>query len=376
MKKWVCLSLIIIIFLSSCAKKDDLENSSVSGTLDSTSSGDSHESGQAITGSQVFPHEYNRKSESGKVIFSLSPEYPETVSDGKCIIPEVNGHLFTNSDQVYDLFVKDKPVQEMIEQQEEDDNFPSITYYILEDGSSVNTGGDLNYSSGSAKFYGNVRYYDNLGRFTGGGLDFASPEEAVNSAKETLTSFGISPDIFSFSTVALDHKTMQELEDEKTVDENVPGSNEKKNWTTDDDAYYIYAFQTEKGIPIFNEEMSFSHTFADYSPSNACIQGILATSGWVKLQTVSIYDLSWENEKETNLKPFEEIAKTVEEKYEMLLTDSRYEINRACFAIEVSLNASQKYEAIPIWYFEVVENDTNLRYVWVNAVTGEEIYLK
>ena len=60
----------------------------------------------------------------------------------------------------------------------------------------------------------------------------------------------------------------------------------------------------------------------------------------------------------------------------MILNDATYEVTRARFALEISLDERQHYQAIPIWYFEVTENDLTKSIVWVNAVTGKEIYLE
>lgn len=50
-------------------------------------------------------------------------------------------------------------------------------------------------------------------------------------------------------------------------------------------------------------------------------------------------------------------------------------MTRAKLAVRVYFDESQVYQAEPVWYFEVYDNNSNLEIVLFNAVTGEEIYL-
>ena len=42
--------------------------------------------------------------------------------------------------------------------------------------------------------------------------------------------------------------------------------------TSDDEAYFIYAYQENTGIPVFHELMSVAKQMADDSPDNAPVQ--------------------------------------------------------------------------------------------------------
>ena len=143
--------------------------------------------------------------------------------------------------------------------------------------------------------------------------------------------------------------------------------------TSDDEAYFIYAYQENTGIPVFHELMSVAKQMADDSPDNAPVQAIYSARGLEELSINYIYD--FKNEQNTvALKPFEEIASVVEAKYENLLNDSKYEITRAKLYERVHTGEDQKYAEEPIWYFEIVENN-NKTVMLVNAETGKEINL-
>ena len=79
---------------------------------------------------------------------------------------------------------------------------------------------------------------------------------------------------------------------------------------------------------------------------------------------------------QVTLKPFEDIAAVVEEKFENILNDADYEVTRAKFYERVYLDEKQKYKADPIWYFEVVENNISKSVTLINAETGKEIFLQ
>lgn len=326
----------------------------------------------------LIPNSYEKVSESGKVSFHLNPEYPESISNGACIVPDVRGRIYANTDAAYKMFVNDRTIDKIIDDDEESADKPKEVHFILQDGATVTYGRDVNYADvNKSKYYINTQYREDsqLCQFPNKELLFLSKEEGVEKIRGMLSDIGISPEIFHFSVVALDHETLKRIE-ESLLEEGLIETNQKKNdWSESDDAYYIYAYQEEKDITIFNENMSVIREFADDGPANAAFYALLTSEGIVNFQTSFVYDLDW-NQEAVELKPFEQIADTVEQKYEMILNDAVYEVTRARFALEISLDERQRYQAIPIWYFEVTENDVMKSIVWVNAVTGKEIYLQ
>ena len=83
--------------------------------------------------------------------------------------------------------------------------------------------------------------------------------------------------------------------------------------TSEDEAYFIYAYQENTGIPVFHELMSVAKQMSDDSPDNAPVQAIYSARGLESLTIDYIYN--FKNEQNTvALKPFDEIASVVEEK--------------------------------------------------------------
>ena len=113
---------------------------------------------------------------------------------------------------------------------------------------------------------------------------------------------------------------------------------------------------------------------SDDSPDNAPVQAIYSARGLESLTIDYIYN--FKNEQNTvALKPFDEIASVVEEKYDNILNDVNYEVTRAKLYERVYTGEDQKYAEEPIWYFEVMENGSNKTVMLVNAETGKEINL-
>ena len=113
---------------------------------------------------------------------------------------------------------------------------------------------------------------------------------------------------------------------------------------------------------------------SDDSPDNAPVQAIYSARGLESLTIDYIYN--FKNEQNTvTLKPFDEIASVVEEKYDNILNDVNYEVTRAKLYERVYTGEDQKYAEEPIWYFEVMENGSNKTVMLVNAETGKEINL-
>ena len=76
-----------------------------------------------------------------------------------------------------------------------------------------------------------------------------------------------------------------------------------------------------------------------------------------------------------SLKPFDEVASVVQDKFESILNDAVYEVTRAKFYTRVYLNEAQQYVAEPVWYFEVIENNSSKSLTLIHAETGKEIFL-
>lgn len=168
---------------------------------------------------------------------------------------------------------------------------------------------------------------------------------------------------------------MKNLEEQYLQEGRLTEEKRKESWSQEDDAYFIYGYQKYEDIPIFHEMMSIARSMAYDTPDNAPVQAIYSTRGIEILDISGVYEFE-KGEQQVLLKPFEDIAAVVEEKFENILNDAEYEVTRAKFYERVYLDEGQKYKADPIWYFEVVENNISKSVTLINAETGKEIFLQ
>lgn len=72
---------------------------------------------------------------------------------------------------------------------------------------------------------------------------------------------------------------MRELEEESIQDSYLKEEQRKESWSQEDDAYFIYAYQQNEGIPVFHEQMSIAKSMAFDTPDNAPLQAIYSARG-------------------------------------------------------------------------------------------------
>lgn len=192
--------------------------------------------------------------------------------------------------------------------------------------------------------------------------------------KQELTEIGFSEFEFRLESYPVNYKTMEKIEAERCTSEEEQAQ-KKEEWTQEDDAYVVYGFQTQDDLPVFHQWMSVFQSMAYDNIDNAVVSAVYSRRGIEQLRVEYVYYLEDTGETLT-LKKFEEIAGTVEAKFENILNESTYEVTRAKLFQMVRLNENQEYAAEPIWYFEVVEDGISKSVTLVDAVTGKEIVLK
>ena len=191
--------------------------------------------------------------------------------------------------------------------------------------------------------------------------------------KKDMNELGYDTENLSFQAIPLSVDAMKKLRDQE-LNNGLLEKGKTNEPTSEDEAYFIYAYQENTGIPVFHELMSVAKQMSDDSPDNAPVQAIYSARGLESLTIDYIYN--FKNEQNTvALKPFDEIASVVEEKYDNILNDVNYEVTRAKLYEHVYTGEDQKYAEEPIWYFEVMENGSNKTVMLVNAETGKEINL-
>ncbi len=321
-----------------------------------------------------FPEKYEKTSDSGKVKFHCQLEIPQNMTQA---IPAVSaeGLYCCDREKAWALFGEGKEVMEKHEIPAEEGREPS-DYYLFADDENLGIDEGISYGSGNSQYYLNIGVQDpdNQGKFAQDEVSFKSSGECIAEIKSTIEELGYHSEDFLFGCYPLSFQTMRELEEESIQDSYLKEEQRKESWSQEDDAYFIYAYQQNEGIPVFHEQMSIAKSMAFDTPDNAPLQAIYSARGIEYLTINSVYKFH-NGEDLVSLKPFEDIAAVLEEKFENILDDASYEVTRAKFYERVYLNEAQKYETEPVWYFEVTENGAGKSVVLINAETGKEIFL-
>lgn len=322
-----------------------------------------------------FPEKYEKTSDSGKVKFHCQLELPQNMKQSIPVIA-ADGLYCCDREKAWALFGEGKEVMEKPEIPVDKGRAP-YDYYQFADGESLSIDEGVSYGSSNSRYYLNIGVQDpdNQGKFEEEEVSFKSGEEGIAEIKNTMEDLGYHSEEFIFGFYPLNFQTMKNLEEEYIQENYLKEEQRKENWDQEDDAYFIYAYQQKEGIPIFHELMSIAKSMAYDTPDNAPVQAIYSARGIEYLNINSVYEIHT-GEGQISLKPFEDIAAVLEEKYENILNDAGYEVVRAKFYERVFLNEAQKYETEPVWYFEVIENGTGKSVVLINAETGKEIFLQ
>lgn len=315
-----------------------------------------------------FPKEYYLE-ESDNVKFNTEVIVPDEISENG--MNTISASLQKiNSEKAYELLMGNTELKNSGENDTQlwyegvNDEILTITPYSL--GYSTNFFAYVNHAFRLQQGYSdyNANKYS-----TEDDLSFSTKEEAFGIIKTSLKSMGINIDD-QYSCYALDHRIMQEEEYVEDINGNAATEYYKDSWTEEDDCYYFIINQSYKGVPSY-------HVFYDAFPlaadENAPIQVAYNKNGIQFLQIEKVFQFSEENGL-YDLKGFNEIAATIQNKYGMLLGDSAYEVTSAELYYMESKVTEDQYEILPVWIFHTTESSTGkvLQDV-VNAQTAEEI---
>ena len=364
MSKKILLHLLVIGTLamcSGCGKSTPSEESNVTTVQDDKN----------LEAEDSFPKSYNTESESGKVKFNCTLELPEKLNGRSIQKTSVEGLHVYDKDKAYSLFAEGKEVSQ---KEQYDWDGGDVANYTFSDGSSLYLDNYVQWVSATSSLYSylGVQQADYIDLFSSGSVSL-DKDSCISEIEKDMNELGYDTENLSFQAIPLSVDAMEKLRDQE-LNNGLLEEGKTNEPTSDDEAYFIYAYQENTSIPVFHELMSVAKQMADDSPDNAPVQAIYSARGLEELSINYIYD--FKNEQNTvALKPFEEIASVVEAKYENLLNDSKYEITRAKLYERVYTGENQKYAEEPIWYFEVVENGNNKTVTLVNAETGKEINL-
>lgn len=319
----------------------------------------------------VFPESYTYQSD--KVKFECSLELPEEIKGQPVQEVTVKGKIYTNREKTYAAFVEGKEIKEE-HTIPEMDTLPEDDIYTLTD-AYVSIGPECIYASNNFSYYSQLGLWDDMQSYADDKVSFGAPEACVTDLEKLLSDFGYPAEDFSFSFKPASAQTMKRVEQDLVEQEYIQGNKQKAEWTEEDDVYIIYSYQHCEGIPVFHEYMNLGQQLAYDTPSGAPVHAIYSSRGLENLYVSVVYEFE-KTGKTLELKSFDEIAKVLQVKFESLLNERTYLVNRAKLYMRVYFDENQNYVAEPVWYFEIIDDEAANSVVLVNAVTGKEIYLR
>lgn len=289
-------------------------------------------------------------------------------------LPGVDGKIYTDAEKAYQTYVAEKEVKEE-HHDEGSDGWPDSDSYIFLDGGTMTVGSTFAFGTANSKYYfrAGTTKEENVNEYAEHPVSFMSGEEAVDQVKKTLKDLGYPEEEFYFSYYSLNWETMKNVESRYADEGLIEAENIKDEWSEEDDAYLVYAFQKASDLPVYHQMMSITHELAFDTVDSAPVQAIYSTRGFEWMYISNIYDFEGENE--VQLQNIDNIIHVVTDKYNALLNDSTYLVNRAKLYVRVYLDENQDYKTSLIWYFEVQDDSGKKEVMLVDAVSGKEIYL-
>ena len=211
---------------------------------------------------------------------------------------------------------------------------------------------------------------------TGEEFEFMSIDEAYQSVLQYLSDIGIDiedNDNYKYNCYSLNYKTMEEVE--RAIKENTQDTSSytfkyKDKWTQEDNTYLFAIHQYCQDCVV---QYPAGGVFPKISDANAPIIVLISQNGIERVDSAEIFDFEQGNEILDLLK-FEDIASNIAEKYNMLLTDSKYIVEEAVLYWRPSEKEDLTFDLIPVWEVSVkdVKLDKSIC-IYMNALTGKEI---
>lgn len=234
--------------------------------------------------------------------------------------------------------------------------------------------GNCNFSNYAAAFRIEKKFDDyNADKFsTQEDLPFESRQEAYSQIGDFLKELGFDSD-FEYVSYSLDHSTLQNEEVHYDMNGNIDPSENKDQWTQEDDCYYVALRQIFNGVPIYYPYVS---TFVNEDVENYPINAMVNENGIFSLKIDQVFEFA-DEEKIDSVVEFDAVFDAVSEKYNDILSDSSYVFDIAELVYYVDLSSDDgTYEAYPIWIIKGKEisgdNESEIQ-VFIDAQTGDEI---
>jgi len=248
------------------------------------------------------------------------------------------------------------------------------------DGTTIHTGMVLNFYTEWTMKIEELFHIRTAGEVfeNSGELWFGSTTEAIDNIAQSLEDVGYEVGQLNYSYYVLDHQIMQTLEPMESLKERVKTQEE---WSQSDDAYYFLIEQEYQGIPVyFGDEM-----FPNDNQEDRPIHAIYSAEGVQQLYVPDMYSFAEKEEQQPiQLTGFSDIADVIARKYGNILTDAKYQVERAKLYQMPVRNENNHLDVKLAWLVEITESGIDSEsgeayeftiYSHIDAETGEELML-
>lgn len=320
----------------------------------------------------VFPDYYEEKS--GAVTYNCEIILPQNFDVGNFYAANVEGVYCSDYALALELIAEGRAVLDETIYPAEGD-IPEWRYYNFEDGSVLGTGDTTFFVTQNSFHYASAftRLSEKSSDQEQMPLKFSDAEECEKKIVDLMHGIGLAGEI-SFGYYALGHEEACAWEEHFDQNGESDEASYKQEWTEKDDAYLFYGYQEFQGIPVYHELMFLGGSMKYMNADNAAVQAIYTAGGIEKLQVNYTYILAVSDEY-VSLKPFDDIADTINNKLNNIIGNMQYEIKSATLVQLVKHSQSQTYETMPVWYVETV-SENGISVILVNASTAEEVFVR
>lgn len=334
-----------------------------------------------------FPKHYEREV-SDKLRFDVEVD-PGNFSGEEPYLTAQATRASIDPEKVYDYFMSEKKeISPVVYENYSDQDGNSIPITVYADDScslSVSTA-DFFYTSETMSYIHNAFYPDTSTAAYNGdlysidsNLNFMDRNAAWLQIYSAMEKTGLDMEgAISRITYSLDLETLKDEELCIDVNGNICEEEKNVNWTENDEGYYYYIAQSWEGIPFYDsmyiDEDEITNASLEIYQTGEGIEAAYLNQ-WFEIQPL---------QEEKRLADFEQIMKTVEEKYTGTIRTNPLVVEKATlYLFTVETNTKGVYSLEPVWICTLAEDHVVLgenRYTskfWVpiHAVTAEEMYV-
>lgn len=198
-------------------------------------------------------------------------------------------------------------------------------------------------------------------------LDFMDQDQAAEEVREIFGRYGIVlGDLVK--VYVMDHKTMQKNEDLTDINGNYNEDLRKPDWSSADDTYYLYFYQTYRGFPVIYNPYS-GEGFEDGEEATVMVN----ESGVVGANIMGCYE--WELLDEVTLIPLDIAVDTFFRNYQGI-AETNYQVDKISLMMDIIPGPDYTAVMKPVWVFYTKISGSGYSYtgrIIIDAENGEEL---